>query len=67
MKNKNKLPSVIVIMILSVVTVLTWVIFSVLREFTKSPSTVVLPELILPLDPRLDTNTINEIETRLSP
>lgn len=63
----NKLPNVIALMILTLVTLLIWLTFNVYRTFTSETPPAVPEEVILPIDPRLDTTVINEMETRLYP
>ncbi len=66
MKN-SKLPSIVVLMILTLITVLFWISFSVYRSF-KSPASVdVSPSVIAPLTPNFDTNTMEKVKTRIYP
>lgn len=62
-KNK-KLPSVIVLMILTVITILFWISFSVYKVFTNNEPLSVPEKVIEPLNPNLDMRTLNEIENR---
>lgn len=63
MKN-NKLPSIIILLILTAITVIFWVSFTVYRVFTKEDAYVVPEEIIKPIEPRLDTKTLDEVERR---
>lgn len=66
MKNK-KLPSLIILMILTVITVLFWISFTIYQVFTNEPSSIVPEEIILQLDPKLDVNTIKKMSDRIYP
>lgn len=61
----NKLPNVINLMILTLVTLLIWLSFTVIRSFTKEPAAVVPTEIVLPINPKLDTQTIDQMESRI--
>ena len=63
MKSK-KLPSLVILMILSLITVLFWVSFSVYRVFTNKPAPIVPEEIIRDLNPTLDSSLIKEMEQR---
>lgn len=59
---KKKLPSLVSILILTLITVFFWVAFDVYRLFTK-PSDAVVPESIsLPLNPVLDQNALDKLK-----
>ncbi len=63
MKNK-KLPSIVVLMILTLITAIFWMMFSVYRSFTK-PATVLVPEEVInQITPKLDTETIELINLK---
>lgn len=64
---KNKLPSLIVLMILTVLTVSFWILFTVYRSYTLGASVTVSDEITKPLTPKLDTETIELIKNRLYP
>lgn len=66
MKN-SKLPSIVVLFILSMITLLFWTSFSIYRVFTAKPATQVSNDVILKVDPRLDTVTLDQIEKRIYP
>lgn len=63
MKNK-KLPSIIVLMILTLITAIFWMMFSVYRSFTKPTSISIPEEVTNQLIPRLDTETIELVKSR---
>lgn len=61
---KNKGPSLVVIGILTIITIVFWILFSVLR-LLESPQEVKVPaNILLPLSPALDVETLNQIQTR---
>lgn len=64
---KNKLPSVIALLILTFITIIFWVSFNIYAVFTKKVPVVVSEEILLPLDPKLDTEIINQMEKRNYP
>lgn len=62
---KDKLPSIIILLILSLITALFWVVFSVYRALAK-PVVVDLPaEVMESLNPNLDTTTLESLDKRL--
>ena len=60
---KDKLPSLITIMILTLITSVLWVSFSTYRAFTAKPSESVPKEISDPITLTLDQNVINKIES----
>lgn len=64
MKNK-KLPSVVSLMILTLITSIFWMMFTIYRSFTKPTPTVVPDEVINQIVPKLDTETIGIMKTKL--
>ncbi len=66
MKN-NKLPSLIVLMILTVITVLFWISFSVYRTLTKTTEPPVGASVLAPIVPSLDTQTMDNVENKIYP
>lgn len=61
----NKLPNVVALMILTLVTLLIWLSFTVIRSFTAEAPPVVPPEVVLPVNPKLDTTVIDQMQQRL--
>jgi hypothetical protein len=61
----NKLPNVINLMILTLVTLLIWLSFTVIRSFTAEPAAIVPVEIVLPINPNLDSQTLDQMETKL--
>lgn len=64
MKSEKKLPVVVTLLILTLITVIFWISFGIYRSFTNEPESTVSEETLLPLNPILDTETINEIKER---
>ncbi len=61
---KIKLPNAVAILVLTLITVVMWVSFSIYNAFDKKPSFQVPSEVSKPLTPTLDIETINLIESR---
>jgi len=61
---KTKLPSLIPILILTLVTVVMWVSLDVYTAFNKPTQVVVPVEVSQPLSPSLDQGAIKQIESR---
>ncbi len=51
-------------MILTLVTLLIWLAFTVIRSFTSEADAVVPVEIVLPLNPNLDTQTLDQMESK---
>jgi hypothetical protein len=62
--NKTKLPSIISVLILTLITVIMWVSLDVYRAFKKPAQNIVSQEISQPLTPSLDQNSIKQIESR---
>ena len=63
MKNR-KLPSFVVITILTVITILAWIALDIFRLATKEPPPVAPKEVLNPLNPELDLQGLQDIEKR---
>ncbi len=63
----NKLPNLIVLMILTLITLLIWLTLNIYRNFTKETPPAVPIEIVLPVSPYLDTETIDQMEKRIYP
>ena len=61
---RPKPPSLVTIIILTTITVVFWVFFSVYRAFTTQPSPTVPPEITEPFNPDLDQDALDKIEGR---
>jgi len=62
---KNKLPNLIIILVLTLITIVTWVSLSVFRALSQKPVPDVAQEVSNPLTPTLDTDSLKKIESRL--
>jgi hypothetical protein len=65
MKKQTKMPSLVTIAILTAVTVIFWIGFGVYRIFTSKPSPPVPREIILPVNPNLDTTILNGLQNKI--
>lgn len=64
MENKKELPTIVKLLIFTLVTGIFWAFFTIYRSFTSEPSPVVPAEILFPLTPKLDEKTIDEIKQR---
>lgn len=61
---KKKTPQIVTLLVLTLIVVVFWIFFSVYRVFANKPSPIVPPEVIVPLDAKLDSDTLEEIKTK---
>jgi hypothetical protein len=61
---KDKLPSLISVLILTLITVVMWVSFDIYRAVTKAPESIVPAEITKTLNPTLDQDSIKLIESK---
>lgn len=61
----QKTPSFVVIGILTVITILFWIGFSVYRIFSKPESIETSKEILEPISPSLDTQTLDKVAQRI--
>lgn len=61
---KNKLPSLISVLILTLITVVMWVSFDIYRAITKAPESIVSADITKSLNPTLDQDSIKLMESR---
>ena len=59
---KLKTPSLVTIAILTTITVIFWVFFSVYRVFATKPTTSVPAEILEPISPTLDKTILDKIQ-----
>ncbi len=64
MKN-NKLPGLISILVLTLITTIMWISLSIYRAFTTQPTPSVKKEISEPLTPTLDKSAIDSVEASL--
>lgn len=62
---KTKRSNITVFVILTTITILTWVIFDAYQRFNKTEIKDIPPEVLLPLSPSLDKQTLDNIEAKL--
>lgn len=62
---KIKIPSLVTTMILTVVTISFWIVFSVIRIFKTEKSPDIPPEILNPLKASYDKTVVDKIEKRL--
>ena len=62
---KTKLPSLVTVLILTLITVVMWAGFDVYRLIKSGPSPSVPANISQPLTPSLDQDSINQIESRI--
>lgn len=66
MKSK-KLPSLIILFILTSITVIFWIIFSIYHAFNNPKPSTIDPEIVSSLVPEIDTITLEQIKERIYP
>ena len=62
---KLKVPNIVTIMILTVITISFWIVFSVVRIFRTEPTPSIPPEILNPLNPNYDKTVVDKIEGRI--
>lgn len=62
---KTKTPNLVTLLVLTTLTVIFWVFFSIYRVFTDEPSYDVPAQILEPVSPTLDSSLIDKIEGRL--
>lgn len=62
---KLKVPNVVTIMILTIITISFWIIFSVVRIFQTEPAPSIPSEILNPLNSNYDKTAVDKIERRL--
>ena len=60
---KDKLPSIVSILILTLMTVILWITLSIYHAFTTKPAASVPTEISRTLNPTLDQDTVKQIES----
>lgn len=60
-----KLPNLVSILILTLLTITMWISLSIYRAITSKPAPAVPQTVSQPLTPSLDVDSINKIESRL--
>ncbi len=62
---KQKVPGIVTLAILTVITAIFWVVLDVYRVLTTKPDPVVPEEILNPLDPTLDQGSIDLLQEKL--
>lgn len=62
---KTNLPSLVTISILTAITIILWIFFSVYRVLTAKPAPSVAPGILEPVSPTLERGALDKIETSL--
>lgn len=62
---KSKIPGLITILIMTLITSIMWIGFAVYRAFTNKPATNVPQAVIQALTPTLDNSAISKIQGRV--
>lgn len=62
---KLKVPNIVTIMILTVITISFWIVFSVVRIFRTEPTPSIPPEILNPLNPNYDKTAVDKIQGRI--
>ncbi len=65
--NKKKLPNFIILIVLTLITALFWVSFSIYQVFKTEPTISVPEEVILKINPKLDMETVNLMKEKIYP
>lgn len=63
--NKQKIPGLISVLILTLITIVMWVSLDVIRAFQKTAPSNVPTEISQPITPSLDQISITQIESRI--
>jgi hypothetical protein len=62
---KTKAPKIVTIAILSLATVILWIIFSVIASITKPAELNIPPEITEPINPTLDLTTLQSLSEKI--
>jgi len=62
---KEKTPNIVSLAILTLITSVSWIFFSLYRVFTEKSDIKVSAEILEPLSPNLNEKVISEIENRV--
>lgn len=59
---KQKTPNIVFLAVMTTITAIFWAFFGAYRVFTTKPETAVSPEIIEPVDPKLDSSIIDKMQ-----
>lgn len=62
---KTKTPNIVPVLILTLITAITWIAFSIYRELTTKPAPVVPEAISEPLNPTLDKDALSKMDTKI--
>src|SRR5258708_1948608 len=62
---KLKTPTAVTTAVLTLITIFFWAGFEIYRSFTVKPTPTVPKVVINPINPNLDTTTLNKLQQRL--
>lgn len=62
---KIKPPKIVVVVSLTTITIIFWVFYSLYNVLTKNPPLKVPEDLLAPINPELDTETLDSISERV--
>lgn len=62
---KSKTPNLVILAILTVITIVIWIAFGVIRAFTKPEPIDVSSQALEPLSPNLNTESLNNLNQRI--
>jgi hypothetical protein len=65
MQPKKTTPFIVKFAIMTLLTALVWVGFDVYRAFTQKPPPAVSAEILAPVDPTLDSATLEKLTNRV--
>ncbi len=61
---KKKQPTLVTVLTFTTITIIFWVFFSVYKVLTTTPEVNIDPQLLEPINPSLDSNSLNKLEER---
>ena len=62
---KARTPNIVTLSILSLITIVLWVFFSIYRLIMAKPAPVIPKEILAPINPDLDTRSLEKLNNRL--
>lgn len=62
---RNKLPSLISVLGLTLITAVLWVSFNIYRAFTRTPDAPIPQDITNPISPTLDIETLDRVQSGL--
>lgn len=62
---KSKAPPLVIVAVFTTITLLLWIFVGIYEILTSKPDSVVSPELLENIDPKLDTEVLNSLSGKL--